>query len=99
MEQCFKKFAIGLRSQDIHHRFVARRKTELEIAPFNPKDVGCCSRISNESLLRGNFDESLLPEFIRIGRSFGYARRALVMAAVADCGCCSGSSAGCMLPG
>src|SRR4029077_20158114 len=81
MEQCLKKFAIGLRSQDIHHRFVLWCKTKLEIAPFDPKDVGCGSRISYEGLLRGNLDESLLPELIRIGGSFGYARRALVIAA------------------
>src|SRR5258707_4744533 len=67
MEQCFKKFAIGLRPQDIHHCLVARCKTKLEIAPFDPKDVGCGSRISYEGLMRGNFDESFLPEFIRIG--------------------------------
>src|SRR5206468_3609900 len=66
MEQCFKKFAIGLRPQDIHHRFVARRETKLEIAPFDPKDVGCSSRISHEGLLRGNFDQSSLPELVRI---------------------------------
>src|SRR5439155_15265724 len=66
VEQCFKKFAIGLRPQDIHHRFVVRRETELEIAPFDSEDVGRRSRISHEGLLRGNFGESLLPEFIRI---------------------------------
>src|SRR6185437_11410668 len=81
MEQCFKKFAIGLCSQDLHHRFVTRRETELEIAPFDSNDVGCRSRISHEGLLRWNFDESLLPELIRIGRSFGYAGRALVIVA------------------
>src|SRR6059058_4134935 len=62
MEQRLKKFAIGLRSQDIHHRFVVRRETKLEIAPFDPKDMGCRSRISHEGLLRGNFSQSLLPE-------------------------------------
>ena len=79
MEQCFKKFAIGLCSRYIHHRFVTRRETQLQIAPFDSNDVGRRSKILEQGLLRWNFDESLLPELIRIGGSFGYAGRALVI--------------------
>ena len=67
MEQCFKKSAVSLGTQDIHHCFVARGETKLKIASFDPEHMGRRSRISHESFLRGNFGENLLPQVIRVG--------------------------------
>src|SRR6266513_2374522 len=60
-QERFKTFAISLCAQNFHQWFLIRRKTELEIAPFDSEHVGHSCRISQEIFLRWNLYAELFP--------------------------------------
>src|SRR6266567_9367649 len=73
MQEGFKKFAISLSAQNLHHCFLIGRKTELEIAPFDSEHMGRRCRSSQKSFLWWNFHAELFPDLCRIeiDRRFG----------------------------
>src|SRR5215470_3785260 len=71
MQQHLDELAIRLCAQDVHHRLVARCETKFKTAPFDSKNVGCRSRVSDEGFLCWNPGKNSLPNFFGIdGCSF-----------------------------